>query len=139
MTETQAPNQMQPGMITWVEIPCTDLERVQTFYSTVFGWTATPSPNPEVSLFNKGGTNGSFVKLEPEKFLSPATHPNNSDKGHMAVRVTLNVESVDESLKEVEKAGGSLYLAKKGLPGNMGFVAYFTDTERNVMGVWSMK
>jgi uncharacterized protein len=97
-------------MITWVEIPCTDLERIQTFYSTVFGWTINPSPNPEVSLFSKGGTNGSFVKLEPKNFLSPAIHPDNPDKGRVALRVTLNVESVDEALKEVEKAGGSLYL-----------------------------
>jgi predicted enzyme related to lactoylglutathione lyase len=97
-------------MITWVEIPCTDLERVQTFYSTIFGWTVTSSPNPEVSLFSKGSTHGSFVTLKPEKFLSPATHPNNPDKEHMAVRVTLNVESVDKSMEEVEKAGGSLYL-----------------------------
>lgn len=46
---------------------------------------------------------------------------------------------MDESLKEVEKAGGSLYIPKKELPKDMGFVAYFTDTEKNVLGVWSMK
>jgi predicted enzyme related to lactoylglutathione lyase len=28
---------------------------------------------------------------------------------------------------------------KKEIPGNMGFVAYFLDTEKNVMGLWSMK
>jgi predicted enzyme related to lactoylglutathione lyase len=97
-------------MVTWVEIPCTDLERIQTFYSTVFGWTVNSSSNPEVSLFSKGGTNGSFVKIEPENFLSPAIHSGSPDKRPVALRVTLNVESVDEALKEVEKAGGSLYL-----------------------------
>jgi uncharacterized protein len=97
-------------MITWVEVPCTDLERVQTFYSTVFGWSITPTPNGESSMFTKGGTHGSFVKLEPENFLSPAIHPDNPDKGRVALRVTLNVDSVDESLKEVEKAGGALYM-----------------------------
>jgi uncharacterized protein len=96
--------------ITWTEIPCTDLERVQTFYSTVFGWNINPSPNSEVSFFTKGVTNGSFVKLEPENLLSPAIHPDNPDKGRVALRVTINVESVDEILKEVEKAGGSLYM-----------------------------
>lgn len=28
---------------------------------------------------------------------------------------------------------------KKELPNDMGFLAYFTDTEKNVLGVWSMK
>ena len=96
--------------ITWTEIPCTDLERVQNFYSTVFGWNINSSPNSEVSFFTKGTTNGSFVKLEPKNLLSPAIHPDNPDKGLVALRVTINVESVDESLKEVEKAGGSLYM-----------------------------
>jgi predicted enzyme related to lactoylglutathione lyase len=96
--------------ITWTEIPCTDLERVQTFYSTVFGWDINSSPNSEVSFFTKGTTNGSFVKLEPKNLLSPAIHPDNPDKGLVALRVTINVESVDESLKQVEKAGGSLYM-----------------------------
>jgi predicted enzyme related to lactoylglutathione lyase len=28
---------------------------------------------------------------------------------------------------------------KRIIPGDMGAVAYFLDTEKNVMGVWSMK
>ncbi|PMD43520.1 hypothetical protein L207DRAFT_542753 [Hyaloscypha variabilis F] len=124
-------------MITWTEIPCTDLSRVQTFYSTVFGWTTNPSPHEEVAIFSKGLTNGSFVKLAPEAFLSPAIKLDNSEQRRVALRVTINVESIDEKLKEIEKAGGSLYLPKKAI-GDMGFVAYFLDTEKNVLGIWSM-
>jgi predicted enzyme related to lactoylglutathione lyase len=97
-------------MITWTEIPCTDLSRVQTFYSTVFGWTTNSSPHEEVAIFSKGLTNGSFVKLAPEAFLSPAIKLDNSEQRRVALRVTINVESIDEKLKEIEKAGGSLYL-----------------------------
>jgi len=131
-----------PGTITWVEIPAIDLTRVQTFYNTVFGWnTTTPEAMPDhgVLLFTHGSTHGSFVKVSPENFLSPALHPNNPDKARLAVRVTMLVESVDESLEKVEKAGGKLYIPKKEIPGNMGFLIYFTDTESNVMGLWSMK
>jgi hypothetical protein len=139
MAET--PDKMEPGMITWTEIPCTDLERIQTFYSTVFGWNVTPSlgGNEDFSMFTKGATHGSFIKLDPHNFLSPGIHPENPDAARIALRVTINVESVDEKLKEIEKAGGSLYIPKKAIPGDMGFVAYFLDTEKNVMGVWSMK
>jgi len=133
------PKKMTPGIIIWNEIPCLDLERVQTFYSTVFGWTSNPSGNPDVSLFNKESTNGSFVKLAPENLLSPATHPDNPSKERLAVRITINVDSIDEALKEIEKAGGASYIEKVEIPGGMGFVAYFTDTEKNVMGLWSMK
>ena len=28
---------------------------------------------------------------------------------------------------------------KEEIPGDMGFVAYFTDSEKNVMGLWSAK
>jgi uncharacterized protein len=99
-------------MITWTEIPCTDLERIQTFYSTVFGWNVTPSlgGSEDFSMFTKGATHGSFIKLDPHNFLSPGIHPENPDAARIALRVTINVESVDEKLKEIEKAGGSLYM-----------------------------
>jgi hypothetical protein len=48
--------------------------------------------------------------LAPENFLSPGIHPDNPDKGRIALRITTSVESVDEALKEVGKAGGSLYI-----------------------------
>jgi predicted enzyme related to lactoylglutathione lyase len=96
--------------LVWTEIPCLDLERIQTFYSTVFGWTSKPTCNPDVSIFSKENTSGSFVKLTTENFLSPAIHPDNPSKERLSVRVTINVESIDEALKEVEKAGGALYM-----------------------------
>ncbi|KAE8450073.1 hypothetical protein EG329_006854 [Mollisiaceae sp. DMI_Dod_QoI] len=90
-----------------------------------------------MAIFKHASTNGSFVKVQPENFLSPALHPDNPEKNRVALRVTITVESVDKKLEEIEKAGGKLYLPKKAIPGNMGFVVYFTDTEGNVMGLWS--
>jgi hypothetical protein len=63
-----------------------------------------------VRLFSHGSTHGSFVKILPENLLSPALHSNNPDKARVAVRVTISVESVDESLEKIEKAGGKLYM-----------------------------
>jgi predicted enzyme related to lactoylglutathione lyase len=109
----------QVGTVTWIEIPATDLTRVQAFYSSVFGWnypasSAPTDPNcaaePQYVIFNKGITNGGFCKVSPENFLSPALHPDNPEKVRTSVRVTLNVESVDETLIAIEKAGGSVYV-----------------------------
>ncbi|KAH6715237.1 hypothetical protein DL95DRAFT_382551 [Leptodontidium sp. 2 PMI_412] len=135
------------GSITWTEIPATDMVRVQKFYSEVFGWTYDGMPpmldadgTPHFVMFNKGRTNGGFVRVAPEDFLSAALHPQNGDGGKkkLSVRNTITVDSVDETMKKVEEAGGELYIPKVELPNKMGFVAYFTDSEKNVMGLWSM-
>lgn len=67
--------QMPIDQISWTEIPCTDISRVQKFYGEVFGWTFTPmaAPTPEcadkkdvdtdVVLFSHAAMHGSFVKV----------------------------------------------------------------------------
>ena len=140
---------MQNNAITWTEIPVTDMSRATEFYKTVFGWDCSAFGAASIEeagfvMFNATGKpdghNGGFVKICPEKLLSPALHPDNASKERMSVRVTISVASIDEKLKEIEKAGGAMYSEKGAIPGeNMGFVAKFTDTEMNVMGLWSMK
>ncbi|MDP9241861.1 MAG: VOC family protein, partial [Actinomycetota bacterium] len=49
--------------------------------------------------------------------------------------ITINVGSVDDSLKRVESAGGTAVRSKTEIPG-MGSFAYFKDTEGNVVGLW---
>jgi predicted enzyme related to lactoylglutathione lyase len=42
---------------------------------------------------------------------------------------------VDDSLKQVEGAGGNVVRPKTDIPG-MGSFAYIKDTEGNVIGLW---
>jgi predicted enzyme related to lactoylglutathione lyase len=63
----------------------------------------------KVVKFQHGKTHGSFVKLEPEMHLSPAMHSNNANKEKFAVTVTITVESIEETFKKVEEAGGKIY------------------------------
>ncbi|KUJ12816.1 Glyoxalase/Bleomycin resistance protein/Dihydroxybiphenyl dioxygenase [Mollisia scopiformis] len=127
--------------ISWVEIPATDLNRAKEFYSAVFGWSFPnfgSSPiDSFMAIFSHGSTNGCLVKVEAENLLSAALHPDNAELKRVGVRVTITVESVDKKMAEVESKGGKLYLEKTEIPGGMGFVSYFTDTEGNVMGLWS--
>ncbi|KAH8805377.1 hypothetical protein F5884DRAFT_754948 [Xylogone sp. PMI_703] len=139
---------MPYNTITWTEIPVTDMGRATNFYRTVFGWDYSPFGGASVEdapfvVFNSTGKpgqqNGGFAKVALENLLSPALHLENASQERMCVRVTISVASIDEKLKEIEKAGGSLYSAKGEIPGgDMGFVAKFIDTEKNVMGLWSM-
>ena len=49
--------------------------------------------------------------------------------------ITLAVDDIDACLVEIEKRGGSA-VGEKMAVGDMGFAAYFNDTEGNVMGLW---
>jgi predicted enzyme related to lactoylglutathione lyase len=49
--------------------------------------------------------------------------------------ITIDVESIDEALRDVEAKGGSMVAPRTAIPG-MGAFAYFRDTEGNVMGLW---
>ena len=49
--------------------------------------------------------------------------------------ITIEVDDIETALKSVESLGGRT--VRESLPvGDMGFAAYFTDTEGNVVGLW---
>lgn len=61
-------------------------------------------------MFAKGAMHGGFVKVEKDHHISPSKKPYDEAKGVQTVTVTITVESVDETLKAIEKAGGEVYM-----------------------------
>jgi hypothetical protein len=55
-----------------------------------------------------------------------------------AVTVTISVADIDAALATVKKLGGKM-TGKKMPVGDMGFSAYFEDTEGNIIGLWQNK
>jgi len=115
------------------EIPADDQARAKAFYGSVFGWqiqtmeemdytilTTTPVDEQTQMPTEPGAINGGMMKRSAET-PSPV--------------LTVGVDSVDDSLKQVEAAGGSVVTPKTAIPG-MGAFAYFKDTEGNVLGLW---
>ena len=49
--------------------------------------------------------------------------------------ITIDVDDIDQSLKEIETGGGSTVTPRTAIPG-MGAFAYFKDPEGNVLGLW---
>jgi uncharacterized protein len=49
--------------------------------------------------------------------------------------VTVEVDDIDATLAEVERLGGTTVAARQAV-GDMGFSAYFRDSEGNAMGLW---
>ena len=118
------------------EIPAKDVKRASAFYSKAFGWNITQFPNFEY---------WSLVTTASDKNGTP-TSPGSINggmgkKGVMApkdVTVTISVADIDASLAMVKKLGGKMS-GKKMPVGDMGFSAYFEDTEGNIIGLWQSK
>jgi hypothetical protein len=49
--------------------------------------------------------------------------------------ITIDVDGIDDALKQIEDAGGSTVTPRTAIPG-MGAFAYFKDSEGNVLGLW---
>ncbi|MBI3619301.1 VOC family protein [Candidatus Peregrinibacteria bacterium] len=117
------------------EIPVNDLDEARKFYS-IFGWELQDWPMPDGSTYvgvrtvsvdektripkEPGAINGGIMKRT---------------KDVKAPVLAINVSSLDEKIKQVEKAGGSLVMPKVEMMG-MGFYAYVQDPSGNVVGLW---
>jgi predicted enzyme related to lactoylglutathione lyase len=113
------------------EVPFDDADRARGFYRDVFGWTIQTMPEMGYNLVSTGPT-GDRGPTEPGYIgggmlarQTPVTRP----------VITLDVEDIDAALQSVEEHGGRTIAAKMPV-GEMGFAAYFADTEGNVMGLW---
>ena len=117
------------------EIPADNPKRAQKFYSTVFGWNINSMPDMGYALL---GT------TEVDKNQMP-TKPGAINGGMLkrqapvkSVVITINVASIDDAAKKIVKQGGKV-VRKKSKVGDMGYAAYFKDTEGNVIGLWQNK
>jgi predicted enzyme related to lactoylglutathione lyase len=118
--------------IVHFEIPADDLSRAKDFYTSTFGWQLDDMEGLDYTIVRTvdvddqqlpkepGAINGGMMKRSPETPFPV---------------ITINVDSIADSLKKVEAGGGSIVQPRQEIPG-MGAYAYFKDTEGNVMGLW---
>ena len=117
------------------EIPADDLDRAKNFYGSVFGWELQTMPMNE-------GEYTSVKTTDVDEQTQLPTEPG-AINGGMFVRderlttpvITIDVDGIDDALKQIEAEGGSTVAPRTAIPG-MGAFAYFKDPEGNVMGLW---
>lgn len=115
------------------EIPTDDLSRAKEFYGSIFGWQLQTMDEMDYTIAmttavdeqtqmptEPGGINGGMMKRSADT-PSPV--------------LTIGVDAIDDSMKQVEAAGGAVVQPRTEIPG-MGAFAYFKDTEGNVLGLW---
>jgi predicted enzyme related to lactoylglutathione lyase len=120
------------GQVVHFEIPADDVPRAQAFYREAFGWQVNEVPNMNYTIVSTTDTDENGVPRTPGAIngglmarQGPVTAP----------VITIETENIDATLKLVEKLGGAVSLPRVAV-GEMGFAAYFTDTEGNVVGLW---
>lgn len=117
------------------EIPFDDKDRAMKFYKENFGWELndlgpkmgdyvlayTAKTDKENMVEEKGAINGALTQR---------------GKNTQAPIVVIQVDSIDETVKEVESSGGKLITAKMPIPN--GSYARVADSEGNVIGIVDM-
>ncbi len=118
------------------EIPVNDLEKARGFYGSIFGWKLQDWPMPDGSTYI--GVHTTPIDEKTREPLKPGAINGGIMKRNDNVKApvfAIKVSSIDEKVKLVEKAGGKVVMPKMDMMG-MGFYAYVTDGEGNVIGLW---
>ena len=107
------------------EIDAEKPERAIRFYENVFGWKIEKWTGPMKDWLIMTGN-----EKEPgiDGGLGKRTEAEPSTVN------TIDVPSVDEYIKKIEKNGGSIFRPKMPVPG-VGWMAYFKDPEGNFWGI----
>ena len=119
--------------VSHFEITADDNERAKTFYQDVFGWKIDEVPGLDYSMVYT-------VDTDPKTFMPKKPGAINGglmkkDDTASSPVIVITVDSLDDKLKAVEAAGGSVVMPKREIP-KMGYYARVKDTEDNVIGIW---
>lgn len=124
-----------PDSVVHFEIPVDNIARAQKFYKETFGWSINTFPGMGYTILGTTPTNEQGRPTEPGAINGGMLERQDPVKHTV---VTINVKSIDDAGKRIQKNGGKLIRAKMAV-GDMGFAAYFQDTEGNVVGLWETK
>jgi predicted enzyme related to lactoylglutathione lyase len=121
------------GRVVHFEIPADDLDRAREFYRSAFGWDLSAVPGMDYTLVQStptddetgmpkepGSINGGMFQRE-----EPLTAP----------VIVIDVDDIDKALETIGGLGGTMAVPRQPV-GDMGFAAYFTDPEGNLIGLW---
>ena len=120
------------GRVVHFEIPFDDGDRARSFYKELFDWQVMEMPEMGYTIVMSGPSsdsgptesgfiNGGMLSREQGATSGPV--------------IVIDVDDIDAKLIKIEETGGSTVVGKTAV-GDMGFAAYFTDPEGNVMGLW---
>ena len=125
------------GRVVHFEIPFDDGDRARAFYGDVFGWQVVPMPDMEYTMVMTGPTDQQAGPTEPG-FINGGMFQRSEQFPGKAPNLVIDVASIEDALGKVKDSGGTV-VGDRMAVGDMGFAAYFTDTEGNLIGLWETR
>jgi uncharacterized protein len=120
------------GKVVHFEVPFDDGDRARSFYKEAFGWQVMEMPDMGYTIVMTGPSNDSGPTEAGFVNGGMLSREQAATQGPVIV---LDVDSIETTLEKIGSLGGSTVVGKTPV-GDMGFAAYFTDPEGNVMGLW---
>ena len=118
--------------INWFEIPALDINRAKKFYESIFKieMTEIEMMGLKLAMFpydgSKGTAGGTLAQSQNHK------------PGKNGVIIYLNANpNLQTVLDKIGKAGGKVTMPKTQIDEQSGYMAFFTDTEGNNIGLHS--
>ena len=118
--------------INWFEIPVVDFPRAKKFYNTIFGF--------EMQEQKMGDYLMGFFPGDQSGVSGAICHGEGYKPSKEGTLIYLNADGrIDDVIGRIEKAGGKIVLPKSLVTDEIGYIAYFTDTEGNKVALHSPK
>ena len=119
-------------MVTWFEIPVSDMDRAKNFYENVF--------NIEIDVqdfggtlmgwfpFSEGGAGAAGSLIQNEAYQASET---------LGTLIYFGTEDLSNEISRVEAAGGKVLKTKTQISPEVGFMGVFIDSEGNRIALHS--
>ncbi|MCO6509847.1 MAG: VOC family protein [Aridibacter famidurans] len=112
--------------VSWFEIPVSDMDRARKFYETIFDIEMQELPMPEFKMvafpmdMGSGHVHGALCQHE---MYTPS-------QDGVVVYLNANPE-IQKVIDRIEDAGGTIVIPKTQISEEIGYMAFFTDSEGN--------
>jgi len=122
-------------VVSWFEIPTTDLQRAQSFYETIFEIQMIPMDTQHLKM-------RMFPVRDPMNGIGGALcyadgfyKPSATDGALIYLNANPDLQTV---LDRIEKAGGRILVPKTQISPEYGYMAVFIDSEGNRVALHSV-
>lgn len=116
------------------EVPYDDKDRMESFYSKVFGWQFMQAPGEVPYMFAMTTEVDETMMPQQVGGINGGTYPRGDGVATSPV-IVMEVESCEQRIEDVKAAGGQLVIGPHQV-GDMGIYAQVKDTEDNIIGLW---
>ncbi len=123
----------QKNVISWFEIPVSDIDRAKNFYETIFDFELelmVLAENFKMAVFPGGQSVVSGALVWNEDWYKPS----NSHGPLIHLNANPDLQTVQD---KIEGSGGKVTIPKRGIGPGRGFMAVFEDSEGNRIALHS--